>query len=132
MQSSLASESAKLYSRTFCKRPLRLAVRTESLFQSSLIAAQAGVERKDMAVVTGTRNFVRNLGGTLGLAVAGAIVNNSIRSALSPLGLPESNLHSLLNRSNQYLSSSLDSSEAEKIRTDLNLAYCKGLRVYSL
>lgn len=52
-----------------------------------------------------------------------------MRSALSPLGLPESNFQSLLNQPNQYLSSSLDSSEAEKISTDLILAYRKGFRV---
>ncbi|XHF98929.1 hypothetical protein AWENTII_002459 [Aspergillus wentii] len=42
--------------------------------QPALIAVQAGVERRDMAVVTSFRNFVRNLGGTLGLAIAGTIM----------------------------------------------------------
>ena len=42
--------------------------------QPSLIAIQAGVPKEEMAVVTGTRNFVRNLGGTFGLAVIGTIV----------------------------------------------------------
>lgn len=42
--------------------------------QPALIAIQAGVDRRDMAVVTSFRNFVRNLGGTLGLAVAGTIM----------------------------------------------------------
>jgi hypothetical protein len=56
---------------------------------SALIAVQAGVERRDMAVVTSFRkyvylqcshfaanrnSFVRNLGGTLGLAIAGTIM----------------------------------------------------------
>lgn len=58
---------------------------------SSLIAIQAGVRKEDMAVVTATRkygykssytllstnyfrSFVRNLGGTFGLAVAGTIM----------------------------------------------------------
>lgn len=36
-----------------------------------------------MAVVTSTRNFIRNLGGTLGLAIAGTILNNYLSSALS-------------------------------------------------
>ncbi|KKY13385.1 putative mfs drug transporter [Diplodia seriata] len=36
--------------------------------QPSLVAIQAGVPRGDMAVVTAWRNFVRNLGATLGLA----------------------------------------------------------------
>ena len=53
----------------------------------SLIAVQAGVERKHMAVVTSFRNFIRNLGGTLGLAISGTIINNAIRSTLTPYGL---------------------------------------------
>lgn len=58
--------------------------------QSALIAVQAGVDRRDMAVVTSFRkyvsrpilesietdssSFVRNLGGTLALAIAGTIM----------------------------------------------------------
>ncbi|EXM02291.1 hypothetical protein FOIG_06555 [Fusarium odoratissimum NRRL 54006] len=42
--------------------------------QPALIATQAGVERRDMAVVTSFRNFVRNLGATLGLAVCGTVL----------------------------------------------------------
>jgi hypothetical protein len=48
-----------------------------------LIAIQAGVEKKNMAIVTGTRNFVRNLRSTFGLAVTGTIINNSLASKLS-------------------------------------------------
>ncbi|KAF5673428.1 tetracycline efflux transporter [Fusarium heterosporum] len=42
--------------------------------QPALIATQAGVERRDMAIVTSFRNFVRNLGATLGLAVCGTVL----------------------------------------------------------
>ncbi|KXS13361.1 MFS general substrate transporter [Gonapodya prolifera JEL478] len=52
-------------------------------FQTSLVAAQAAVTKQDMAVVTGLRNFVRTIGGTLGLAICGAILNNSLISKLS-------------------------------------------------
>lgn len=55
--------------------------------QPSLIAIQAGVPRQDMAVVTCTRNFVRNLGSTLGLAISATLVNSSLRSALSGIGV---------------------------------------------
>ncbi|KLT41071.1 putative tetracycline efflux protein [Cutaneotrichosporon oleaginosum] len=51
-------------------------------FQTSLIAIQASVDRKDMATATGTRNFLRMLGGTVTLAVCTAIVNNIARSML--------------------------------------------------
>lgn len=56
--------------------------------QPSLIAIQAGVARADMAVVTCTRNFVRNLGSVLGLAVAATLLNSSLRSSLSAIGEP--------------------------------------------
>ncbi|KKY39022.1 putative mfs drug transporter [Diaporthe ampelina] len=55
--------------------------------QPSLIAIQAGVDKQNMAVVTGTRNFVRNLGSTIGLAVTGTIINNVVRSGLASAGL---------------------------------------------
>ncbi len=51
-------------------------------FQTSLIAIQASVDRKDMATATGTRNFLRMLGGTVTLAVCTAIVNNIARKVL--------------------------------------------------
>jgi hypothetical protein len=55
--------------------------------QPSLIAIQAGVARQDMAVVTCTRNFVRNLGSTLGLAVSATLVNSALRGALVGTGV---------------------------------------------
>ena len=55
--------------------------------QPSLIAIQAGVARRDMAVVTCTRNFVRNLGSTLGLAVSATLVNSALRSGLNGTGV---------------------------------------------
>lgn len=66
--------------------------------QPSLIAIQAGVDKQNMAVVTGTRNFVRNLGSTIGLAVTGTIINNVVRSGLTSagLGLSEDQIKSLL------------------------------------
>ena len=65
--------------------------------QASLVAVQAAVDRKDMAVVTSTRNFVRNLGGTLGLAVSGTIVNNILRSNLLSNGISEDIIKKILN-----------------------------------
>ena len=49
-------------------------------FQTSLIAIQASVKRHEMAVATGTRNFLRLLGGTIALAACAAILNNTVRS----------------------------------------------------
>jgi hypothetical protein len=49
-------------------------------FQTSLVAIQAAVKRNEMAVATGRRNFLRLLGGTIALAAASAILNNSVKS----------------------------------------------------
>ncbi|EST04492.1 Major facilitator superfamily [Kalmanozyma brasiliensis GHG001] len=54
--------------------------------QVTLVAAQNAVDRKDLAVVTSTRNFMRLFGGTLCLAISYTILNNSVRSAVR--GLP--------------------------------------------
>ncbi len=59
-------------------------------FQTSLIAIQATVDRKSMAVATGTRNFLRLLGGTIALAVCSAILNNTVRSDLQAEGFAQS------------------------------------------
>ena len=54
-------------------------------FQTSLVAIQASVARKDMATATGIRNFIRMLGGTLGLAICSSILNNIVRRRLDPI-----------------------------------------------
>ncbi|KAE8402195.1 major facilitator superfamily domain-containing protein [Aspergillus pseudonomiae] len=99
--------------------------------QPALIAVQAGVERKDMAVVTSFRNFVRNLGGTLGLAIAGTIINNLITSSISSLGLTQSETRSFLSSPQNYLSK-LPQEEAEHARSLLIPAYRKGFRIIFL
>ncbi|PIG80160.1 MFS drug transporter [Aspergillus arachidicola] len=99
--------------------------------QPALIAVQAGVERKDMAVVTSFRNFVRNLGGTLGLAIAGTIINNLITSSISSLGLTQSETRSFLSSPQNYLSK-LPQEEAERARSLLIPAYQKGFRIIFL
>ena len=43
-------------------------------FQTSLIAIQASVKRSEMAVATGSRNFLRMLGRTVALAACAAIL----------------------------------------------------------
>ena len=56
-------------------------------FQTSLVAIQASVERKEMATATGLRNFLRMLGGTLALTICSTIVNNIVRNRVGDLGL---------------------------------------------
>ncbi|KAK2812229.1 hypothetical protein FQN50_001587 [Emmonsiellopsis sp. PD_5] len=96
--------------------------------QPALIAVQAGVERRDMAVVTSFRNFVRNLGGTLGIGVAGTIIHNTLLSSLSVLNLSKSDTTALLRSPETYLST-LSELEATRIRSVLIPAYQTGFRI---
>ncbi|KAG8740675.1 hypothetical protein FRC10_004053 [Ceratobasidium sp. 414] len=57
-------------------------------FQPSLVAIQGAVERREMAVITSVRMFVRNLGGTIGLAITGTVVNIIFQKHLRTLDLP--------------------------------------------
>lgn len=96
--------------------------------QPSLIAIQAGVERKHMAVVTSSRNFFRNLGGTLGLAISGTILNNAVRATLSPQGLSDSDIQLLLD-SPSVFRESFGQQRTESLRVVLGSAYRDGFRV---
>ncbi|KAL2832461.1 major facilitator superfamily domain-containing protein [Aspergillus cavernicola] len=96
--------------------------------QPSLIAIQAGVERSDMAVVTSFRNFIRNLGGTLGLAIAQTIINNLINSSITSLNLTPSEKQSFISSPQNYLSK-LPTDEAERARALLIPAYKRGFMI---
>ncbi|PWN43280.1 MFS general substrate transporter [Ceraceosorus guamensis] len=76
----------------------------------SLVAMQGAVERKDQAVTTAARNFFRNLGGSLGLAVAATIINNVTVSALQPLGWSTERIEQVLNDPSALLQSSIGGS----------------------
>ncbi|KZT03957.1 MFS general substrate transporter [Laetiporus sulphureus 93-53] len=64
--------------------------------QTTTVAAQASVSRKDMSVVTAVRNFVRLLGGTLSLALGASIINNSLRQSMTVLGLSQSTIKAII------------------------------------
>ncbi|KZZ97611.1 MFS general substrate transporter [Moelleriella libera RCEF 2490] len=99
--------------------------------QPALIATQAGVERRDMAVVTSFRNFVRNLGSTLGLAVSGTIINNILAGTFASLNLDARASKTLLGNPQEYLSS-VSPQEADRIRAVLFPAYNRGFRIIFL
>ncbi|RPD57343.1 MFS general substrate transporter [Lentinus tigrinus ALCF2SS1-6] len=65
--------------------------------QTTTVAAQASVPRRDMSVVTAVRNFIRLLGGTFSLAVGATIINNSLRHTMSSLNLPPSTIAKVVN-----------------------------------
>ncbi|KAJ7116710.1 putative MFS drug transporter [Mycena epipterygia] len=66
-------------------------------FQPSLVALQGALERKDMAVVTAMRSFARNVGGTIGLAITGTIVNGILESYVSQLDISTDLQRSIIN-----------------------------------
>ncbi|KZT58921.1 MFS general substrate transporter [Calocera cornea HHB12733] len=76
-------------------------------FQTTLIAAQAAVPRHQMAVVTGTRNFLRMLGGTVALAVCQAILNNSVKSELLQAGFAQDLVDAITSSPTTYTSLNL-------------------------
>ncbi|RAL13697.1 putative MFS drug transporter, partial [Aspergillus homomorphus CBS 101889] len=100
--------------------------------QPALIAIQAGVARRDMAVTTSFRNFTRNLGGTLGLAVAGTILNNLLTTAISTttstLNLALADKKAFLRSPTTYLAH-LPADEADKLRVLLIPVYQRGFRI---
>ena len=53
------------------------------LFQSPLIALQAAMPSRDMAVATGAMVLFRLLGSATGVALGGTILNNQLDSRLS-------------------------------------------------
>ncbi|KAJ2962082.1 hypothetical protein NQZ79_g2784 [Umbelopsis isabellina] len=55
--------------------------------QTMIVAAQASVTYKDMAVTTAFVNFSRTLGGVFGLAIAGTLFNNKLITGLATLNL---------------------------------------------
>lgn len=92
-------------------------------------------------------SFVRNLGGTLGLAIAGTVMsvypihqavlqltkarNNILSSSISSLNLDDTESRSLLSSPQSYLSK-LSTKDAEHVRDVLTPAYQKGFRIIFL
>jgi hypothetical protein len=93
--------------------------------QPSLIAIQAGVARQDMAVVTCTRNFVRNLGSTLGLAISATLVNSALRSSLAGTGVSGTDF---LDDPEAALGEVVDGNERNMIERLAVEAYASGFR----
>lgn len=89
-------------------------------FQTSLIAIQASVERKDMATATGLRNFLRQMGGTIALAACNSIVNNCVRRNLSGV-LSGTSYQAILEDPTRATSLGLSASELSAVTE----AYCE-------
>ncbi|KAJ3725155.1 major facilitator superfamily-domain-containing protein [Lentinula raphanica] len=89
--------------------------------QTTTVAAQASVARKDMSVVTALRSFLRMLGGAISLPVSSSLLNNAIQKSMVNLELPSSAITtvignpSLLTNSTAIASLDIDSSQAATI-----------------
>lgn len=56
-----------------------------NVFQPTLVAAQAHSRKHDRAVVISVRNFLRSLGGAIGLALSSAVFSNVLAKTLNSL-----------------------------------------------
>ncbi|CEJ82362.1 Putative MFS general substrate transporter [[Torrubiella] hemipterigena] len=99
--------------------------------QPALIAIQAGVERRDMAVVTSFRNFIRNVGATIGLAISGSIINNIVANAFSSAGVDPVLGKKITTNPESYFAS-VSPEEADHMRGIIIPAYRKGFRTIFL
>ncbi|KAF4551097.1 Efflux pump-like protein 1 [Elsinoe fawcettii] len=97
--------------------------------QPSLVAIQAGVERKDMAVVTCTRSFLRSLGGVLGLAVSGTILNNALRVSLARLNLSPEDVRRLLDARDSIDELTSSTAGREEVSRAVLAGYKNGFRI---
>ncbi|KAF9950619.1 hypothetical protein BGZ72_007754 [Mortierella alpina] len=55
------------------------------ILQTCMLAAQAAVEKKDMAVVTALCGFMNSIGGGIGIAMCSALFNNHLKENFSKL-----------------------------------------------
>ncbi|KAF5523079.1 Efflux pump dotC [Colletotrichum aenigma] len=99
--------------------------------QPALIAIQAGVSRRDMAVVTSFRNFIRNLGSTIGLAISGTLINNILSASIAGLGLADDEARRLL-ANPQHALSEMSQADADQARAVLLPGYRKAFRIIFL
>ncbi|KAF5335058.1 hypothetical protein D9758_016319 [Tetrapyrgos nigripes] len=99
--------------------------------QTTTVAAQASVARKDMSVVTACRNFLRMLGGAVSLPIASSLVNNALRSSMTPFSLSPSLITSIIDDPTILSNSTLTSSPPynltpTQVQSILSNGYTKG------
>ncbi|KAG2192966.1 hypothetical protein INT47_005692 [Mucor saturninus] len=93
------------------------------LFSSCIIALQASVEPKDIAVVTGLGNFSRILGGALGVAISSTVLNSHLTENL-PNVLPVELANAVI-QSSEFVNHGLP---AEYLASTLRV-YVEGLQL---
>lgn len=89
-----------------------------------------------MAVVTSFRNFIRNLGATLGLAIAGSLISNVVRNGLGSLAnLNQADINWLLDHPGDVMSgaTTVDGLQVTAELRDVFIeSYRKGFRIIFL
>ncbi|KAG6810458.1 hypothetical protein H0H92_011807 [Tricholoma furcatifolium] len=101
---------------------------TGMTMQTTTVAAQASVPRKDMSVVTAFRNFIRLLGGTLALAISSTLINNSLTTSMKDLSLPETIIEEVINDPSSISSPSKVGLTISMATDILNNGFIKGFR----
>ncbi|KAJ8490086.1 hypothetical protein ONZ45_g13337 [Pleurotus djamor] len=96
--------------------------------QTTTVAAQASVPRKDMSVVTAFRNFIRQLGGALALAVGSTIINNSLRASMNALSLPQDTVSAIVDNPSLLSSPPSLNITSETANYILDKGYTKGFQ----
>ncbi|SCV67788.1 BQ2448_5399 [Microbotryum intermedium] len=102
--------------------------------QSSLVAVQAAVQRADMSVATSTRNFLRSFGGTLSLAIASTIINNTLKHTLLPQAFSNSLIGKVIDSPTEIWRATTVDGEilfalSPQEKSEIIAAYVKGFRV---
>ncbi|KAG0006464.1 hypothetical protein BGZ80_005275 [Entomortierella chlamydospora] len=72
--------------------------------QTTVLAIQSSVERKDIAIVTSNASFFRTVGTVLGVAITGTVFNNALKKNLGSLILENPQIAAVI--SDSYLASS--------------------------
>ncbi|KAE8354370.1 major facilitator superfamily domain-containing protein [Aspergillus coremiiformis] len=91
--------------------------------QPVMVGLLAGSDKSDRAVMTGLRNFIRDMGGSVGVTVSGSILNNVLHNALT--GRFSAELISKIT-SSAFALSDLDLTDEDKEL--ISNAYMRGLR----
>ncbi|KAL4895218.1 major facilitator superfamily-domain-containing protein [Aspergillus ambiguus] len=92
--------------------------------QPVLVALLSNFDNKDRAVLTGLRNFVRILGGAIGITVSGTILNNTLQAGLKDRF--DAEVIAQLT-SSSFAMDSMDLSEQDK--SLISKVYMRGLHV---
>ncbi|PFH45144.1 hypothetical protein AMATHDRAFT_78088 [Amanita thiersii Skay4041] len=100
--------------------------------QTTTVAAQASVPRKDMSVVTAFRNFIRMMGGAFALAVGATIINNTLRASMITLNLPSSVITTIIDDPSKLASPESLGLSQDEVAFILSSGYTHGFKIVNI